>query len=309
MTAVLPIQLRLFYAGGGWRDELWAILGDDFVAGTTLSLPLPGESERFIELFWQHQAWLLRNRSTRRLVFVNQVAVGPGQFYMVNVDDRIEVGNCRFRVERRDPAQLALARNILAETLTPAQSILSQRSPDEGPVDGDLFDLIPQTPISIVPEIPELSPETALTSPAAGGELIREAGKDEEISEMRRLEAAYFNALLDPNARLEAKFGEAVAHERFIPPEDSSGAINIEEMLSGEVDVDTLMHRLNPLGGQPVGEHREDAEVLMLFAGDAPTHQGQSLPSRTRHDHHLMSLNSEYRLFAGTQPPKREDAE
>jgi len=303
MNSVLPIQLRLFYANSHWHDQVCAVLGEDHIVGTSLALPLPGEPESCAELRWQDNTWQLINHSKHRLIFINEIAVATSQSHRVNIDDRIEIGNCRFLVEPRNPSQLGqiLALANAAQT-TPAQAPAWLPSDDQTTIE-DIFDLIPQTPIN-----PAFTPSKLSDADKQPQEVAQESGAliepAPESAEMQRLQSAYFKALIDPNARLETHFSAAEIHDRFTPPDDDGSAIDIEELISGDIDIETLMHRINPMGSTPIVPVNEHSDVLMLFAGDAPTWQGQSLPNLARRDHHLMSLNSEYRLSGeqGSQP-------
>lgn len=295
MISILPIQLRLFYANGRWHDGVYAVLGTDPIVGTTLVIPLPGTTECYAELYWEEGSWILKNHSKYQRVFINEIAINGTQSHRVNIDDRIEIGNYRFLIEPRDSAFLnsPSQRQTLA---TVALTSVVRPIEDQSMVD-DLFDLIPQIPIT-----------SAITFPQQGNARERQKTLNNQpiSTEMQRLQEAYFKALIDPNARLEARFSAVEVQEQFIPPNEDSMAIDIEELLCGDADIHTLMHRLNPMGSTSILPNPEHQDVLILFAGNAPTWQGQSLPKLAQHDHHLMSLNSEYRL-TGTQDSQHED--
>lgn len=299
MSQAIPIQLRLIYAGHEAYDQVWAI-SSDAQPLTPLSFALPQGCAGEVELYWLRNTWILRNHTENLRVYINRIALGPKLFFSVQIGDCIEVGNARFRVERRDAAMLALARNIEAQQTTAAQAILSRMQPDEPSIDDNPFDFIPAPAISVLPiSSPAAVVEVQETNQAAPDTDWPEDNVQPHSDEMKRLEQAYFDVLSDPHARLEMAYAPtATLGQRFIPPSDQSDAINIEELVCGDVDIDTLLQQINAMPDLSVLHDTEKIDVLRLFAGEYPQHDDSRLPPRTRQDHHLMSLNSEYRLSA-----------
>lgn len=296
MSQATPIQLRLIYAGNRVHNKIWAISSDTSHL-PPLKLPLPVGCEGDVELYWLRNAWVLRNQSHDLRIFINRIALGPQLFFTINIGDCIDVGNSRFRVERRDQTMLALARNIDEQQATKEQTLLSRISPDPQGIDDSPFDLIPAVALSVLPnDPPEPTPSTPKNHSDDPWPKDNTQAQDDEL---KRLEQAYFEALDDPHARLNMAYQHATTSgQRFAPPQDSGEALNIETLVCGDVDIDTLMQQINAVPDLNVVHNTEKIDVLRLFSGEHPTSDDSRLPPRTRQDHHLMSLHSEYRLSA-----------
>jgi hypothetical protein len=286
------IQLRLQHQAGQRLDEVWATVSPSLPLTSpalsydalTLNLPLLGSGQATPQICWNNFGWTLANRTTDACIFVNQQPVAPGHICHVAVGDILEIGLCRFVIET--PSDTSTATATIASTQhmasTPEPQALSDLSIDTfmasltatpHTIDSDAFDALP----------------VAVTPPP-------EPQDNKEV--IGRLNDAYLQALQDPDAGLKIQASDQVHIAGVIPsmPTDD-GSLTLEEIISSKLDIDTIAERFSDLGASNLLEREHCADVLWLFApeGQIPPEKHR-LPPRTRQDHHIMSLNSSYRV-------------
>jgi hypothetical protein len=308
MSLVDHIQLRLFYAASSYHDHVWAITGDMFPI-FPLKLPLPGYDPGVVELVWQSNVWVLRNNTKYHKVFVNQMVLEPSFFFPVQHGDLIEVGNCRFRVEKRDLGVFTYVKNLYLEEQSPIESILSSIRPDETLLKEDVLDLISKSSVHLSEEISPVSSKALIDHLQMDQELIKDA-PERGYSELKRLEEAYYQVVKNPEARLEVNFSKMTLEQRFEKPVEIDNALNIEELLCGPMDVDTLIQQIGSFDTELKQGTDTQEDVLCLFVDRIPEQIEPSehrLPPRTRKDHHSISLDSNFCLTGTIKSPQQTD--
>jgi len=277
------IQLRLQHQAGQRLDEVWATVSPSFPLGPlTLTLPLLGNGHAAPQISWNNFGWTLINRTTDAHIYVNQQSVAPGHICHIAIGDILDIGLCRFVIE---PAQEMQA--VAAATSTTTQ----QRPHPLTELSIDTFmESLTQTPHIVDSDAFESLPIAPLPVP--------DLNENKEI--IGRLSDAYLQALQDPDAGLKIQTRDTVHISRGMPqmPTDD-GHLTLEEIISSKLDIDTIADRFSDLGASNLLERERSEDVLWLFAPEGQTPpEKHRLPPRSRQDHHIMSLNSSYRIAA-----------
>ena len=283
-----PIQLRLQHQAGQRLNEVWATVLPTVALGPlTLTLPLLGNSHTAPQINWNNFGWTLANRTTDARIYINQQPLEPGHICHITIGDILDIGLCRFVIEPAQetpttaPSSVTTARtSTAAQPLTELSIDTFMESLTQPPhiVDSDAFESLPIAPAPV-------------PDPTAHKEIIAQ------------LNDAYLQALQDPDAGLKIQSTDPVRISRGMPqmPTDD-GSLTLEEIISSTLDIDTIAERFSDLGSSHVLERERSADVLWLFAPEGQTPpETHRLPPRSRQDHHLMSLNSSYRIAAKQQ--------
>lgn len=303
------IQLRLINAGGRRIDRVWAVL----LARPGIPLPLPvgGLSRHAPLLAWENDRWMLRNPATDLCLRVNDAPLGAHAASPITAGDEIEAGICRYRVEPAEAHWFAAAESNEpaseeAATARGQRPALPVTLPlpgfdDDAILGDDPFAVLPAgLPAGIDADLGDAVPAAADSSRSAV-----ETGNEDDAAdrEIARLAQAYRRALIDPDARLATEFANVVG-DGGVPRMVDDGSLSLEELVTRPLDVDSLVKSFDDYGTGQLLVADEGEDILDLFAGILPSSVRRP-PPRSRQDHHLISLYSDYR--AGGTTPVEDD--
>lgn len=289
------IQLRLLQQAGQRLDAVWATVSPSFPLAShmlghnalTLSLPLLGSGLAVPQISWSNFGWTLLNRTTDARIFVNGHALAPGHICHIAAGDTLEIGLCKFAIESA-PENTPLTLATAASTAAPVEPQAAEN------LNIDMFMESLTTP-SNTSDIDAFESLPVATAP------VPQPEENTEI--IGRLSTAYLQALQDPDAGLKIQAKDPIHVSKGLPqmPFDDD-SLTLEEIISSKLDIDTIADRFSDLGASNLLERERSEDVLWLFApeGQHPP-ETQRLPPRSRQDHHLMSLNSSYRIAVASQ--------
>ncbi|ATE59938.1 hypothetical protein CCZ27_08240 [Thauera sinica] len=248
--------------------------------GARLALPGFGGETAVSVIEWDEGAWRLHHRCDGLCFYLNEQTLHPGASVPVACGDILEAGLRRYVVEQADAADLTCAETGSSEPSWASDGMLLPGA--------DPFDIVPAPFDPDSPTGPErhAPPDDGVNDPGSGV--------------LAHLNRAYFRALYDPeagSAPLVPQQRVQLAHTGDVVRDDA--ALTLEEFTVGVMDIDMAIARLGSDAADAPSAERED--VLWLFAPSGALPPARlALPPLTRHDHHVMGIDSAQAFDRGT---------